>query len=488
MNWLSHDHLLDDEPHSHLNPFAHTSPRVKRWGCGCLAVLILLVAVVSGVVLIKAEFIRCPLYRYFVTYPKYEESLESLAAQIQPPPKDGWQDFRCVVHAHSYLSHDSNGTPEQIVAAAKKVGIEAVFMTDHPTQDNRQLTEALIGDVSGVLFFPGYETGENMGIFPGEVTGELRAVVQHRPLKHLFDNILERGGLVIYPHPEMENRRWDLLNFQGMEIYNIHTDAKDMLENRRKLLETVVDSYVSGGRYPFFGFRLFFDEPTEFLERWDGLNSFRRVFGAAGNDAHQNTSVALKTDATGELGFYSPADDPKPLKAWDGLIASLASVFADDEGLVWFVQLDPYEVSYGYVNTYMLATERTTDALFEALREGRCYVAFGGYLDPRGFRFDYVVGDNRYPMGSETPFAPGGVLAVRLPLATETRILRDGEIVETSSDSKVLTLDVDRPGTYRVEARIEVNGESWPWIYSNPIRIVEDSSESKESTDDRTEQ
>ena len=68
-------------------------------------------------------------------------------------------------------------------------------------------------------FSPGYESSANLGVFPGEVTGELRAAVQHRPLKSLFDNITERGGLVIYPHPEAKHRRWDLTNFQGMEIY-----------------------------------------------------------------------------------------------------------------------------------------------------------------------------------------------------------------------------------------------------------------------------
>ena len=116
--------------------------------------LLIIFVILGGIAVVNIDPLRNSLHRYFIVYPGYAKSLESLKAQLRPPPEDGWKDFRTVVHAHSYLSHDSLGTPREIVAAAKKVGIEAVFMTDHSTEDNRQLTEALVGDINGVLFFP----------------------------------------------------------------------------------------------------------------------------------------------------------------------------------------------------------------------------------------------------------------------------------------------------------------------------------------------
>ena len=216
---------------------------------------------------------------------------------------------------------------------------------------------------------------------------------------------------------------------------------------------------------------MFFDEPTPFLERWDRLNQNRRVFGIAGNDAHQNTTLALKMTATGEVGIYMPAYAEEPINSKGGLLARIAGMLADEEQTVWFIQLDPYEVSYSYVNTYLLTEERSPEAVFEALKEGRGYVAFGGYLDPRGFRFDYRSNEKILAMGSQTVFEQGGKLAVRLPLPTEARIIKDGQLLSKYEAVSDFAFDVMAPGVYRVEVRMDVAGESWPWIYSNPIRI-----------------
>src|SRR5438128_6131672 len=59
--------------------------------------------------------------------------LGSLTRSVSAPAP--YQDVRDVIHAHSYLSHDSRGTPEEIIAGAKKAGMRVLFMTDHYTED-----------------------------------------------------------------------------------------------------------------------------------------------------------------------------------------------------------------------------------------------------------------------------------------------------------------------------------------------------------------
>lgn len=440
-------------------------PRHRGLRIGCFLALVLILALLG----VALWLLRTPLYKRFVLYPRYDRALAELKTRLAAPPDDGWTDFRSVVHSHSYLSHDSIGTPAEIVAAAKKVGIEAIFMTDHPTPDNRQLSHALSGDASGVIFFPGYESGENMAVFPGPVTGELNRLVQLLPLEKKFDNVAKRGGLVIYPHPEEGKRRWDIVNFHGMEIYNIHTDFKEVIAAKR-VGEFLLEELVLGRRFPMLAFRAMQREPVEFLARWDDLNAKRHVIGTAGNDAHQNVRLALQRTEEGKLAVYFGVEE-EPEAELGGVVGWLAGWVAEGTEEIWARQVDPYERSFAFVNTFLLAREHSPQSLFEALAQGHNYVAFAGFLDPRGFRFSYRNGNVTAIMGDELAFQPGGSLHIRVPLETEIRLIRDGTLHSKYSDQEV-TAPVTEPGLYRVEARISVGGESWPWIYSSPIHLL----------------
>lgn len=438
--------------------------RILRVGCLFLFLLsILLIAAALW-------FLRGSIERGWVRYPRYEAALEELREKRVEASQDEWNDYRCVVHSHSYLSHDSIGTPEQILAGAKAVGLDAIFMTDHPTWDNKQLTQAMIGDISGVLFFPGYEKSENMGLFPGPVTGELTHMVQLLPLEKRFDNIHKAGGLVVYMHPESPDRQWDNPFFDGMEIYNIHTDFKHILEeDRKQLIWVLVDDLLFGHKFPTISFRMAFREPKEFLARFDDLNEKRRVFATAGNDAHQNVRIAIRRTPEGKLGLYYGIEN-ELMASFGGPAEWLAGMVAEPSEEIWAHQLDPYPRSFAFVNTYLLAREKTAPALFEALKEGRGYVAFAGFLDPAGFRFSWVKDDQTVPMGVERTFEAGGKFVIHSPVSGQIRLIRNGQKYQEFVNSD-LALEVTEPGVYRVEVHIPVAGEWWPWIYSNPIDL-----------------
>src|SRR5258706_15709512 len=79
----------------------------------------------------------------------------------RPPPVSArpQHDFRGIIHCHSKYSHDSKGTYEEILAAAKAAKVDFICMTDHPPKDDKglPLREGWTGLHDGVLFIQGAE-------------------------------------------------------------------------------------------------------------------------------------------------------------------------------------------------------------------------------------------------------------------------------------------------------------------------------------------
>lgn len=161
----------------------------------------------------------------------------------------GLNDYRGVIHCHSYRSHDSDGTLDEIVAAAREAGVDFIMMTDHPADEPQPAIRGMHG---GVLFFDGAETKGRLWI---------------------------EDRLVFVAHPE-DFRDWNDAALDGMEIYNTHADVK----GDPKVLTAL--GYAPGKR-----FLSFWDPPAAFLAKWDEMTQRRRFVGIAGNDAHQNIRV-----------------------------------------------------------------------------------------------------------------------------------------------------------------------------------------------------
>lgn len=399
-----------------------------------------------------------------------------LRDQARPAQRDGeLQDFRCILHAHSRLSHDSVGTEEQIVAAARAVGARAVFMTEHPTPDRKWQTEGLRGEKEGVLFVPGAELSDGLLVWRGKDADWTPGMKAGEVLERLKGT----DGVAFVAHPEQRttDAQWELPAFVGMEIYNSHADAVD--SNFEKVLESarggnalkIFQMFGTLRKYQTEAFAAIFDEPTEVLKRWDRLNiqglaEGRRVVGIAGNDSHQNVGVSFEIaeeglrikDALGKkLG--SVPKDKLPLLLLSGLkpgTALLEHTF------------DPYAVSFGYVSTHVLAPRVSEEDLFQALRQGRAYVAFDWLADPTGFRFYAQEGERAVEMGGDVSVSPRTRLLVKSPLRCELRLLRNGEEVRRTEGDE-LTFEVREPGVYRVEAWVRLGEESRPWVYANPI-------------------
>jgi hypothetical protein len=398
-----------------------------------------------------------------------QRDVRQLRATAQPGANSaGLLDVRAAFHVHSRLSHDSVGSPDEIAAAAKKVGVRVLFMTEHPTTDRRWVTEQVRGERNGVMFIPGAELSDGLLVFRSDSIpwepGDRTATVLAR--------LNAGGGIGILCHPELRTQ-WDLPPFAGMEIYNTHADLEDNLKSGRDVLDKptpadLLSMVLAFRQYPIEAFAAIFDPHPEILKRWEGLCRERPVTGVAGNDSHANTGIVATVEGEkivikNPLGRTMTELDAKTVPPF------LFGVDSFKPGArLLDVRFDPYEVSLGYVNTHLLARQVTEAELFEALRRGRAYVAFDWMADPSGFAFTGEKGDRRGTMGDQLP--TGARLSARASAPATLRLLRDGEEI-ARAQGRDLAADATRAGIYRVEVSLPVAGEDRPWIYSNPIYV-----------------
>lgn len=361
-------------------------------------------------------------------------------------------DYRGVIHVHSWLGGHSTGRFEEIVAGAKANGLAFVVMTEHPSPLTDTRAATLRGFHDGVLFVPGNETSESerdrLLTFGGDPTREpntpdAETSASQRPNAATTQSLIERaksaGQLVFVAHPEAFQSWSRAHGFDGMEVYNLHADAKRV--NRLTLFFTGLWSYRS---YPALLWTSFYESPTENLRRWDELTvAGRRVVAVAGNDAHANVGLSLQ-ELTG-----------RPLLQ---------------------LKLDPYERSFRIVRTHVLVPRGdalNSETLLAALAAGHAYVAFDLLCDATGFHLSATNGVERKLMGDQISLAGGVLLRAATPVASRVVLVRDGLRGEERAGTS-FEWEIRQPGVYRVECylpQLPAPLNQKPWIISNPVYV-----------------
>ena len=383
---------------------------------------------------------------------------------VRPGP---FREYRANVHVHSSLSHDSRGTVEEIVAAAKAVGTRVLLFTEHPADHYDYFKDGHSGIKDGVLLIPGAET-RGFLVFP---TMSLRGLEAGSP-QEFADLVRGRGGLAFLSHLE-ERMDWEIRGLTGCEIYNTHANFK----NEKKLIAAlrnplwIYQSVDLFREYPQEAFSALQDYPAEYLRRWDQLCAKAPHTGVAANDAHQNVGLVIRL-AAGDKARFEDALGKKLFEVDAGAIPALQPLRRGKKAgdVLFQVRLDPYENSLRHVGTHLLMTELTRPAVWEALEAGRAFVAFDWLADATGFDFAAHTPSRRYDMGSRLALAGDLRLKARAPLPVRWKLLRDGKLIAEST-GRVLDVPVTEPGRYRVEAWLKVGGEDMIWILSNPLYI-----------------
>jgi hypothetical protein len=405
-----------------------------------------------------------PFLRRMIIYPKIEKEIRAFHVKRRVTP--GLTDlklFRGVMHVHSYLSHDSKGRLTDIIPAAKLNDIDFIFLTDHPRANSDTLPKGYNGIYDNVLIVPGSEK-------QGFDTWPLRSTVIDWTIDKdtIAKNIVKKGGIIFFAHPE-EEHNWGNAWYQGMEIYNFHSDAKDEL-----ILPQVANFIVNGRKYPQLSLREMFDEQTDILARWDSLNRHRKIIGFSAVDVHENQNIRARYIADGRIEWLGPdahVIDTTNVSFWNRWLLHPP----DSSGWIFRMMIDTYMEGFRYITNYVLADTLTIVSLSDHIKKGHLYTAFKSLGDAGGFMF-YCTGqqdENLGIMGDSVSFDKVKSLEAVSPLPGSFRLIHNGQVVKSTSydDYQFRWEDMIEKGAYRIEVHIKIRNRDLPWIYSNPVYI-----------------
>lgn len=421
---------------------------------------------------------------------KHADVVKYAAARRQLAPPQGLSDVRAVIHVHSHLSHDSRGTLEDILPAAKATNTRVVMMSDHPSQQLDWYRDGYQGSHEGVLFIPGAET-RGFLIYPRAPLDAAAPATDQA----LVDAVLATGGLVFVSHPEGRGEAdWGLCGVTGMEVYNHHYDRVNCPE-MRELEEAMTERPVATEdatrrmlllaealkQYPQETFAFVQDHLAEYLRWYDRESQKQHLTAISANDTHAHWGVTVKVGEDGKLISQGPLGNPMAALDREKL-GGLVPAGAAPGQVVFSLLLDSYERSFRHTSTHLLVPRLDQEAVLGALRAGHAYVAFDWIADPTGFSFQASrrlrlasraqAGSRPALMGDKTRLRPGLRLVAALPLPAELRLYRNGERVPLpAARQDQLAYPVTEKGLYRLEAWLPVGDETYPWIYSNPIHV-----------------
>ncbi len=345
------------------------------------------------------------------------------------------------LHIHTTYS-DGHGTHNAIAQAALKAGLDVIITTDHNIyingldqyyQDGDRKLLLMVGEeIHDVMRDPQknhllvYGAAKELCTFSGEP-------------QNLINQVTRAGGLAFIAHPvdpalpafgedDLSWVSWDVMGFTGIELWNGLSELK-----------SVVHNYLDGIFYAFFPQFMPRGPLMPTLQRWDELlGRGSKVVAIGGADAH-----ALPM----HLG---------PLRR----------------------TLFPYEYHFQAVNTHIFTPEPLGSDVFtdrrmilESLRKGLAFVGYDLPASTKGFIFTGRGRNLTVWMGEEIALEDGVTFQIRLPLAVECRLLRDGQLLKTWQDREFITHIVNQPGVYRVECYIQYLGRRRGWIFSNPIYV-----------------
>ena len=396
-------------------------------------------------------------------------AVEALRSEWKALPRVGpYHEHRANLHVHSHWSHDSRGTIDQILAAAKATGTSVLMFNEHPADHYDFFKEGHQGLKDGVLLIPGAES-QGFLAYP---TMSLRDLKPSTP-KDFSDLVRSRGGLTFVSHLE-ERMDWNVQGVTGVEIYNTHADFKDekkMIAAMRSPLWLLKASAMIR-MFPQESFSALQDYPADYLKRWDELCEIAPHTGVSANDAHQNVGMIARWVGGDKARIEDPLGKlliELPLATIPGRDELCKGKQVGDELLR--LLLDPYENSLRHVGTHLLLTNLNDKSVFEALEVGRAFVAFDWLADSTGFDFAAMTGSQRYEMGSQLALSKDLNLQGQAPLPVHWRMLHNGKIVEETT-GRTIRFPVTNPGNYRAEAWLDIDGERMLWILSNPLYIT----------------
>ena len=376
----------------------------------------------------------------------HEDALRLEQARKKLPPIPGLHDYKAILHAHAEDSAHTGGTRPEMLADAKKAGVQVIMLTDHLRPPHDFINDSWRGLHEGVLFIPGSEA---RGFLVYPVTSIMERMED--PEEKLISAVTASNGLIFLSHIE-ERKDHSMEGLTGMEIYNRHYDAKKdmagLIALGLRLLEPAKLAQLQED------LRLYPDEllaaqvsyQEDYLTKWDQETLLRRLTGVAANDCHHNQVFVVKMvdDNTILIGTNVDKDDAMRRISADFQPGIRQLTKGHKPGdVVARADFDPYYRSFRDSTTHILAPELTEAAIRAALQQGHAFVSHDWMCDASGFAFllartNALHGIGRKfknavatlkIMGDEIKFVPGQKLLARFPVSCHARLLRHGKLL-----------------------------------------------------------
>ena len=395
------------------------------------------------VLLVIILLLQIPIiYRRYQTG-KLAQRIAELQSQRVNREEAQFKEYKGVIHVHTHLGGHSTGSFEELIAAANANDLDFVLMTEHYSDKFDTSALTLNGVYGTTLFVGGNEIdtadGDRFLMIPG--SGEA-ASFKNMPTNAVLEKLHSENRLAFVTYPE-KFKSWDS-NFDGTEVFSLHTSAKQM--NPFTGIFDLIWSYSS---YPELTLARSFRRPDANLQKFDEIAARRKITLFAGADAHSN------------IGFH---------------------LFGDDAGNKLInIKLDPYETIFRIARIHVLI-EREKEfnkvTLLEAIKAGRHFIGFDALGDTTGFRFSIESKGMSATMGETIGIADDLEFLASTPIPLPRTIFRNGlPWGNIAPDEKQLSFEKkDRatPGTYRIEVyRTDLGPpfDKMPWIISNPIFV-----------------
>lgn len=343
---------------------------------------------------------------------------------------------------HSSYS-DGSGTIKEIAQAANEAGIDFVVVNDHFTLKGLYQDEEKYYDK--VLMLIGTEINKKSHHYLAMNVHEEIKNNDENPQK-VIDEVARQGGIGFIAHPfevgsplffQGKTYTWDDWSIEGYTGICVWNYCSQWRDGAKDVISTLYTTFIN----PHW--RIFGPCPKA-MAKIDELGQNKKLVLIGGTDAHA-VKVNLK------LTTYT--------------------VF-------------PYRFLFRTVNTHVLLRKKLTgllvedkQAIYQALQEGACFIAFDYFEQADGFRFwieDQDGGEVIY-MGQEGTFKPGMVARAIIPKRSRVRLVKNGSNVTQLESDTSITIPINDKGVYRIEVFLQRKGimskKYFPWIFSNPIFV-----------------
>jgi len=395
----------------------------------------------------------------------HEEAVRYQQIRRELSPTSGFHDYKVILHAHAEDSAHTGGTRAEMLADAKKAGINIIMLTDHLRPPRDFINDSWRGLHDGVLFIPGSEA-RGFLVYP------TRSIMDQMDakLESFVPTVTASNGLIFLSHTE-ERPDASVVGLTGMEICNRHYDAKrdaaGLIALAMKMLDPdkLAELQESVRLYPDEVLAAQVDYPEVYMKKWDAeLVNNHFLTGVAANDCHHNQILVVKMvdEKTVLLGTNVDKDEGMHrfnAEGHPGIRKLTEGHKAGD--IVASIDFDPYYRSFRNMTTHIWARDLTEESVRSALQQGRAFVSHDWMCDATGFSLEYL---------EHGSLSGGRNLAAHFPVACHVRLVRNDSVI-VESDTATASYKVSEPGAYRIEGWLKLDGELRPWIYSNPIFV-----------------